>query len=52
VRPSVLEPRTSWKDPQRYDREASALARRFADNFEKYTSGVSKAVLGAAPRSR
>ena len=52
VRTSVLDAKASWRDPARYDREASALAQRFLDNFEKYATGVSKDVLAAAPRPR
>src|SRR4030095_6216126 len=34
VRASLLEPRTTWKEPARYDREARALSIRFQENFK------------------
>ncbi len=51
VRAAVLEPRTTWKEPSRYDREARALSIRFRENFEKYASGVSRDVLEVGPGS-
>ena len=46
----VLNPRDTWKDPAAYDAKAAQLADMFADNFEKYESGVSEAVKAAGPR--
>jgi phosphoenolpyruvate carboxykinase (ATP) len=47
---AVLQPRSTWDDPDAYDRQARALARMFADNFEPYTSSVSDHVVAAGPR--
>ena len=32
---ALLDPRSTWDDPERYDRKARELARMFRDNFEK-----------------
>jgi phosphoenolpyruvate carboxykinase (ATP) len=47
---AVLNPRGTWQDPAAYDAKAAQLADMFADNFEKYESGVSEAVKAAGPR--
>lgn len=47
---AVLRPRSTWDDPDAYDRQARALAQMFADNFEPYTSSVSDEVMAAGPR--
>jgi phosphoenolpyruvate carboxykinase (ATP) len=47
---AVLRPRDSWKNPADYDDKAAHLADMFADNFEKYESGVEDAVKAAGPR--
>jgi phosphoenolpyruvate carboxykinase (ATP) len=49
VRSSVLEPRSSWADPTRYDAQEGALAARFADNFRVYAAEVPSEVLDAGP---
>ncbi len=46
----VLQPRATWNDPEAYDREAAALARMFAENFQAYADGVSEAVRAAGPK--
>ncbi len=46
----VLHPRDTWQDPAAYDAKAAELAEMFADNFEKYESGVSEEVKAAGPR--
>jgi phosphoenolpyruvate carboxykinase (ATP) len=46
----VLQPRTTWPDPEAYDAQAKRLARMFAENFERYEDGVSAAVRAAGPR--
>jgi phosphoenolpyruvate carboxykinase (ATP) len=45
-----LDPRTTWPDPEDYDRQARVLAGMFADNFEAYADGVSDAIRSAGPR--
>ena len=50
VERTLLEPRTTWGDPQRYDRKARELARMFRDNFERFASYVGEAVASAGPR--
>jgi phosphoenolpyruvate carboxykinase (ATP) len=47
---AVLNPRDTWQDPAAYDAKAAQLADMFADNFEKYESGVSEEVKAAGPR--
>jgi phosphoenolpyruvate carboxykinase (ATP) len=47
---SVLDARASWKSAADYDAKATQLADMFADNFEKYESGVTEAVKAAGPR--
>jgi phosphoenolpyruvate carboxykinase (ATP) len=46
----VLQPRVTWADGEAYDREAAALARMFAENFQVYADGVSEGVRAAGPR--
>ncbi|HEY7213490.1 MAG TPA: phosphoenolpyruvate carboxykinase (ATP) [Thermoanaerobaculia bacterium] len=46
----LLRPRETWQSPADYDARAGKLAEMFADNFEKYESGVDEAVKAAGPR--
>jgi phosphoenolpyruvate carboxykinase (ATP) len=46
----ILRPRDTWPDPDAYDAKARELAAMFAENFESYADGVSKAVRTAGPR--
>jgi phosphoenolpyruvate carboxykinase (ATP) len=46
----LLRPRETWQNPADYDARAGKLAEMFADNFEKYESGVDEAVKAAGPR--
>jgi phosphoenolpyruvate carboxykinase (ATP) len=48
----VLQPRSTWTDPEAYDKQAFDLARRFNENFKKYEAGVSEAVRAVAPKSQ
>jgi phosphoenolpyruvate carboxykinase (ATP) len=50
VPPDVLNPRRTWKNPDEYDQQARRLAGMFADNFKRFSSGVSAAVIAAGPR--
>jgi phosphoenolpyruvate carboxykinase (ATP) len=45
----LLDPRSTWDDPNEYDRRAADLAEMFAENFEKYADGVSEEVRAAGP---
>ena len=45
----VLTPRNTWPDKNAYDEKARDLARRFNENFKKYSDGVSEAVRAVAP---
>ncbi|MDQ3894635.1 MAG: phosphoenolpyruvate carboxykinase (ATP), partial [Actinomycetota bacterium] len=36
VESRLLDPRSTWRDPEAYDRKARALARMFRDNFERF----------------
>lgn len=46
----MMEPRNTWKDKNAFDVQAAKLAAGFVKNFEQYASGVSKEILGAAPK--
>jgi phosphoenolpyruvate carboxykinase (ATP) len=45
----ILQPRQTWRDPDRYDQQAGSLARMFRDNFRKFADDVSRAVREAGP---
>ena len=47
---AFLQPRSTWPDPEAYDRQARALAHMFADNFAAYADGVTESVRRAGPR--
>jgi phosphoenolpyruvate carboxykinase (ATP) len=47
----ILQPRNTWADKEAYDRQARDLARRFNENFKKYSDGVSEAVRNVAPKA-
>jgi phosphoenolpyruvate carboxykinase (ATP) len=44
----LLDPRSTWRDPEAYDRKARELARMFRDNIARFD--VSEAVAAAGPR--
>ena len=46
----VLDPRSTWKDKDAYDKQANHLAKLFNDNFEQFRSGVTADVLAASPK--
>ena len=46
----VLRPRTTWADPEAYDRTAQKLAALFQDNFGTYRDGVRPEVTAAGPQ--
>jgi phosphoenolpyruvate carboxykinase (ATP) len=47
---AVLRPRSTWRAPEEYDRQAATLARMFAENFTRFEDRVSHAVHDAGPR--
>ena len=46
----LLDPRSTWADPEAYDRKARDLARMFRDNFEQFADDAGEAVADAGPR--
>jgi phosphoenolpyruvate carboxykinase (ATP) len=40
---SLLDPRGTWSDPDRYDRKARELAQMFRDNFQKFPEELASA---------
>ena len=45
----MLNPRSTWSDPEAYDAQARKLAGMFHKNFEQYQDQASPAVLAAGP---
>ncbi len=50
VPPSLLDPRASWSDPNDYDTQATRLAARFRDNFQRFQA-VAPEIRAAGPRT-
>jgi phosphoenolpyruvate carboxykinase (ATP) len=50
VPPRLLDPRSTWPDPEEYDARAAALAQLFAADFERFAGRVSPTVAAAGPR--
>jgi phosphoenolpyruvate carboxykinase (ATP) len=50
VDPKLLDPRSTWRDPNEYDRKARELARMFRDNFEKRFAADASNIAAAGPR--
>jgi len=46
----LLDPRSTWRDPERYDVKARELAELFAANFAKRFGDVDAAIRAAGPR--
>jgi phosphoenolpyruvate carboxykinase (ATP) len=46
---AFLDPRSTWADPEAYDRQAATLAAMFEANFRAYADGVSAGVRDAGP---
>jgi phosphoenolpyruvate carboxykinase (ATP) len=46
----MLVPRSTWPDPEAYDRDADRLAMMFVKNFEEMRADVDAAVAEAGPR--
>jgi phosphoenolpyruvate carboxykinase (ATP) len=47
---SFLQPRSTWPDPDAYDRQARELAAMFSENIEQYVDGTTEAIRAAGPR--
>ncbi|HEX6702717.1 MAG TPA: phosphoenolpyruvate carboxykinase (ATP) [Gaiellaceae bacterium] len=50
VETKLLDPRSTWRDPGEYDRQARALARMFRDNFEQFAATAGEKITNAGPR--
>lgn len=46
----VLNPRTTWKDKNKYDEKSNFLAQKFIDNFEKFKANATEEILSGAPK--
>jgi phosphoenolpyruvate carboxykinase (ATP) len=46
----LLDPRSTWRDPEAYDRKAKELAEMFRKNFEKFPD-AGEDVVAAGPRA-
>ncbi len=49
VEESILDPRSTWADPEAYDVQAEKLVSMFTANFEKFEDHVDSKVRDAAP---
>ncbi|MEX0645120.1 MAG: phosphoenolpyruvate carboxykinase [Parvularculaceae bacterium] len=50
VDPTILRPRSTWKNADDYDAQAAKLARMFVDNFKIFAPFVSPEVRAAGPK--
>jgi phosphoenolpyruvate carboxykinase (ATP) len=50
VEDDLLDPRSTWRDPERYDVKARELAELFAANFAKRFGDVDASIRDAGPR--
>lgn len=48
---TVLQPRRTWADPSKYDRQAQRLAQMFQENFRQFDANVEEGVRQAGPRA-
>jgi phosphoenolpyruvate carboxykinase (ATP) len=48
---TVLDPRSTWPDAAKYDDQARALAKMFADNFKTFENDVPPSVKDAGPKA-
>ncbi|HWH54290.1 MAG TPA: phosphoenolpyruvate carboxykinase (ATP) [Gaiellaceae bacterium] len=49
VENALLDPRSTWRDPEAYDRRARELARMFRGNFEQFAAEAGAEVTAAGP---
>jgi phosphoenolpyruvate carboxykinase (ATP) len=47
---TLLDPRSTWSDPARYDEQAAALAASFRENFAAFAAEAGEDVAAAGPR--
>jgi phosphoenolpyruvate carboxykinase (ATP) len=47
---SLLDPRSTWADPEAYDRKARELAKMFVDDFRAKHADAPPEVAAAAPK--
>ena len=45
----ILDPRSTWADPEAYDQKAKAMRARFAEVFKEYEPYVSRDLIRACP---
>ena len=48
----ILNPKNTWENKEGYDNKAKNLADQFVANFGKYSTGVSREILSAAPYAK
>ncbi|MXO63480.1 phosphoenolpyruvate carboxykinase [Qipengyuania oceanensis] len=48
---AILDPRSTWADPEEYDRTAQKLVRLFIENFAPFADHVDQGVRDAAPNT-
>ncbi len=46
---NILDPRSTWSEPEAYDAQAKALAHMFAENFSQFAHDVSAEIRAAGP---
>ncbi|MDQ3224803.1 MAG: phosphoenolpyruvate carboxykinase (ATP), partial [Gemmatimonadota bacterium] len=46
----MLDPKSTWPEPEAYDKQARELASMMTKNFETFASGVPEAVVKAGPQ--
>jgi phosphoenolpyruvate carboxykinase (ATP) len=49
VESGLLDPRSTWADPNEYDRKARELARMFRGNFDQFADSVGEEIAAAGP---
>ena len=45
----ILDPRSTWSDPEAYDVKAQELAKLFVENFEEFADEVTEEIVAAGP---